>query len=1047
MATNLLLTPSRTRLFLVLFLGVFTFQGLLAQIGPRNMEYLNRGLVAVEATDYVFLSWRTLVTDSVGVEFNLYRDGNMLNATPITDVSNYVDSTGTTESIYYLETVLAGSDTSISTPVTVWRDGYHSIPTQTPAGYTISDASTADLDGDGELEFVVEMVGSSRDNSQSGVTDPVELHAYRMNGELLWSINLGINIRAGEHYTQLMVYDLNSDGKAEVAVKTAPGTTDGLGNFLSKGPAANDDDAADYRNSGGYILSGPEYLTVFEGTTGKEISTVYYIPSRHPDTENPTSGQLNSIWGDGYGNRVDRFLAAVAYFDETPSLVMCRGYYTRTALTAYDFDGDSLVVRWMFDTYGDATLNAYRGQGAHSLSVGDADGDGKDEIMYGAMAVDDDGSPMYSTLYNHGDATHYSDLVPSNPGLEFYMPSETAGWVHDGVTNPAIHVRASGTGTILWEIPGEGDIGRAMTADLTPDYPGYEFWSAGGFGPYSSDGQLISGPRPSMNFGIWWDGDLSRELLDDTHIDKWYATGTQRIFDAIGTTSNNGTKAVPSLSGDVLGDWREEVILPAADERSLRIYTTVDPTEYGFFTLLQDPQYRLALTWQNVAYNQPPHPGFFLGNGMTEQPAVAMAFTAPQPSVSIQNPTNGVELNLGEDLNVTIQATALADTNESVILILDGTAIDTVEGAPYYALVTGLTPGPHMLEASAFGSDGQAIQSAPVMFDVDFGFPKITLTSPVGGTNFTGTDLIPYAADANDYNGEIDSVIFYLDDVAIATDTAAPYEFMLDNPGLGIYEAKAHAYDNDGNATWSDSVEFNVGIPTIVQENETGWCGFMGGSGTIDSNHAGYTGSGFANTENVLGSGLDYAVEIAEAGEYLMEWRYASTSSRSADIVMDDTVVLASVAFEATGDWTIWERDGAVVNLPTGLHKITLESTNSNGLNNIDYMNIMSLEAATPAAAGDCENLVNSIGDVEEAQPIIYPNPTSRTLYVQFPYTGDPIDQVAVYQMNGQLLMLDKDLATYNARLDLPELANGIYVIRVQSNSRVYTQRFQVVTP
>ncbi|MEZ4852590.1 MAG: hypothetical protein R3B93_29220 [Bacteroidia bacterium] len=401
-----------------------------------------------------------MATDTSGVEFNLYRDGALINSSPITGISNYIDSSGTSESLYYLETMIAGVDTSISTPVKVWNDGYLTIPTQTPAGYSLNDASMADLDGDGELEIVVKLEGASRDNSQSGYTDPVFLHAYRLNGEFLWSIDLGVNIRAGAHYTQFLVHDLNGDGKAEVACKTAPGTKDGTGTFLSTGPAANDDDSQDYRNSSGYILSGPEYLTVFEGISGTEISTVDYLPPRHPSTQSPSGAQINAIWGDNYGNRVDRFLAGVAYFEETASLVMCRGYYTRTALTAYDFDGDTLSVRWTFDTYGNSSLSDYTGQGAHSLSIGDADGDGKDEIMYGAMAIDDDGSPMYSTTFGHGDATHFSDLIPSNPGLEFFMPHESAGSTHNGITNPVLHVRDAATGNILWEIPGSGDIGR-----------------------------------------------------------------------------------------------------------------------------------------------------------------------------------------------------------------------------------------------------------------------------------------------------------------------------------------------------------------------------------------------------------------------------------------------------------------------------------------------------------------------------------------------------------------------------------------------------------
>ncbi|HER08331.1 MAG TPA: rhamnogalacturonan lyase, partial [Bacteroides sp.] len=579
--------------------------------GQRNMEYLTRGLVAVKTTDHVFVSWRIFATDPDTVAFNIYRNDTLVNQEPISGVSNYRDSSGTTAGVYALETLMGTDPVAVSIPVTVWSTNYLTIPLQTPAGYTPNDASVGDLDGDGELEIIVKMEGATRDNSQSGYTDPVYLHAYKMNGTLLWSINLGINIRGGAHYTQFMVYDLDSDGRAEVACKTAPGTRDGAGSFLGMGPAADDDDAADYRNSSGYILDGPEYLTVFDGLTGSELSTVNYIPHR-------SDPYPLSTWGDTYGNRVDRFLACVAYFDSIPSLVMCRGYYDRTALTAWDFKDFQLEMRWAFDTQDDqAALRQYEGQGSHGIAVGDVDLDGKDEIMYGAMAFDDDGSPLYNTRFGHGDASHLSDLIPDRPGQEFYMPHESAGSTVDGMTIPGISVRDAATGEIIWSKASTGDIGRGLTADISAAHAGNEYWASSGLGVYSSQGNQITGSIPSINFASWWDGDLLRELLDGTSITKWNAGN---LLVGVGCASNNGTKSTPALSGDILGDWREEVIWRTSDNQALRVYTTTVPTGHGLYTLLQDPQYRLALAWQNVAYNQPPHPGFFLGHGMPEPP-------------------------------------------------------------------------------------------------------------------------------------------------------------------------------------------------------------------------------------------------------------------------------------------------------------------------------------------------------------------------------------------------------------------------------------------
>ena len=379
----------RVSIYTLLFIMV----GVQAFSQQRLMEKLNRGLVAVESEDGVFLSWRKFALDPDTVKFNVYRNATLVNPAPVEGVSNYLDEAGTLDSYYYIEVLLDGEVIEISEPAVVWANGYKDIPLQTPQGYSPNDASVADLDGDGEFEIIVKMQNNTKDNSQSGYTDPVYLHAYEMNGTLLWSIDLGINIRAGAHYTQFMVYDLNGDGLAEVACKTAPGTKDGAGNYLSDGIAANDDDLADYRNSNGYILEGPEYLTLFDGKTGAEVSTVEYVPVR---------GNVGD-WGDTYGNRVDRFLACVAYFDALPSLVMARGYYTRTVLAAWDYVDGELVQRWVFDTDDDLTgadgnpYDLYTGQGAHSLSVGDVDNDGLDEIVYGAMTVDHDGTGLYTT--------------------------------------------------------------------------------------------------------------------------------------------------------------------------------------------------------------------------------------------------------------------------------------------------------------------------------------------------------------------------------------------------------------------------------------------------------------------------------------------------------------------------------------------------------------------------------------------------------------------------------------------------------------------------
>lgn len=600
---------------------------------PHQMEKLGRGVVAVRQSEsQVYIGWRLFGNDSPELAFNVYRaaEGNApvrLNDAPLTATTDFIDRQAPqTQALEYTVRPIVNGVEQVASAAFLLRANtpvrpYLEVPLQTLPSHTPNDATVGDLDGDGEYELVLKQEMTPRDNSQSGVTGETKLEAYKLDGTLLWRINLGRNIREGAHYTQFLVYDLDGDGKAEVACKTADGTVDGKGQMIGEA-------SADYRNEAGYVLSGPEYLTIFDGLTGAALATVPYIPPR---------GNV-SDWGDNYGNRVDRFLACVAYLDGVrPSLVLARGYYTRAVLTAWNWRNGQLTERWVFDTRdGNPEHRKYEGQGNHNLSVGDVDGDGRDEIMYGACAIDDDGKGLFVTGLGHGDALHMSDMDPDRPGLEVFQPHET----------PALYglngseFRDARTGALIFGISGENaDVGRGVAFDIDPRYRGYEMWAARG-GLYSCKGELITTRRPGqMNFGVWWDADPLRELLDNITISKWNWTtsAATTLLSATGAASNNGTKATPALSADILGDWREEVILRAADNQSLRIYTTTIPAANRMYTLMHDRQYRLAIAWQNVGYNQPPHPGFYVGDGMSAPP-VPRFYIEPLRTIPARGP-------------------------------------------------------------------------------------------------------------------------------------------------------------------------------------------------------------------------------------------------------------------------------------------------------------------------------------------------------------------------------------------------------------------------
>ncbi|WP_314426368.1 rhamnogalacturonan lyase [uncultured Microbacterium sp.] len=740
-----------------------------------HLEALDRGLVAVSTADGVFLSWRLLATEVTGstatglagADFAVYRDGTKIAT--VTDSTNFADADGTAASQYSVTPIVNGVEltASASASVTAWAEGHHDLPLQKPADgvtpkgeaytYSANDVSVGDVDGDGQYEYVVKWDPSnSKDVSQRGYTGPVYLDTYELDGTLLNRLDLGVNIRAGAHYTQFLVYDFNGDGRSETMLKTAPGTksvryaADGsvaqeayitLPKGDRKAGYSNDDDyrlsAADYeqhlvemflgwsdreevmsgqwpatleeawgmpvtheyplspeaaqelattfidvyapsrsarnllREFEGFIVDGPEYLTVFDSATGEELQTIPYPTERGDD---------GLLWGDYAmsriepANRVDRFLAGVGYLDgQHPSAVFARGYYTRTTVAAFDWDGKRLTQRWDVDSghvpmtnpfndspHGrdgtDPEFGTITTQGDHSLSFADVDGDGRQELVYGAATIDDDGSLLYSSFdvlpegsadpgasvrLGHGDAMHVADIDPTRPGLEIWT-------AHEGATSAPYGsvMRDAATGESLFGAYSGRDTGRAMIGDVRPDVPGMEVWSSmpggtEGSGLLSATGEALQPQTPGTNMSIRWAGDLTTQLVNGSGvqtptIDDW-TRGT--VLTASGTLTNNGTKGNPSLVADVLGDWREELLVRTTDSTALRFFTTTEPTAHKLTTLMHDVQYRVETARQQTTYNQPAYTSYYLASDIdwAEVPVLTAPVT-PRPPTFTDKP-------------------------------------------------------------------------------------------------------------------------------------------------------------------------------------------------------------------------------------------------------------------------------------------------------------------------------------------------------------------------------------------------------------------------
>jgi len=641
--------------------------------GQRVMEKLDRGVVAVKAANGNFVSWRVLGEESADVKYNLYRDGRLVNSQPLT-VSNYTDASGSTTSKYTVKTVIDGVEKETSkaginfgkeyleikiAPVPSNADG-----SDISAQYEPNDATVADLDGDGQMEILLKLRNNTFHHSgyPMNSTDFDIIQIYRLDGTLMWWIDCGRNmVDFQSNEINIAAYDWDLDGKAECVMRAADGTTihkaDGT-KYVVGDPNVNT--LGDVQGSGGaekFTHSGAEYLLYMEGATGNVYQNITYPLARLE----PGETDLNKAWGDGYGHRSTKHFFGAPYLDgRKPSIFLARGIYTRHKMIAYDVEPSThkLVERWRWNC--NTPGSPWYGQGYHNYCIGDVDWDGRDEIVFGSMVIDDTGRGLSTTGLGHGDSQHLGDFNPYIYGQEFVACNED---------NPNNNYRDATTSKIYYRTTAGSDDGRAIAGNFTNQFPGAQFTTSHDSERLIStviNGRLAgsTGANIAQNFRVYWDGDLLDETFNGAQVRNSmgciYKYGVGVIKQFTGTLTNNDTKSTPCFQGDFLGDWREEIILRADDNRSIRIYSTTIPTEHRIYTLLHDPQYRNALVWQMNGYNQCPHPSFFLG----ELEGITMA--PPSPTM-----TGRVAL----DNNGTI---SISNNGKDVVFVTTGDAKATV---------------------------------------------------------------------------------------------------------------------------------------------------------------------------------------------------------------------------------------------------------------------------------------------------------------------------------------------------------------------------------
>ena len=944
--------------------------------GKNVVEYLDRGINAVNTGSGMMVSWRFLANDPDDAVFKLYRDNDLIYTSESGKATCYLDKSGNANSSYRVDTLsgntVVSSESCDLISGNAWLDIPLDIPKagKTPAGddytYTAGDCSVGDVDGDGTYEIFLKWdPTNAKDNSNWGYSGNVYIDCYRLTGEKLWRIDLGRNIRAGAHYTQFLVADFDCDGKAEMTCKTGDGTIDGKGKVIGDG-------SKDHRNQGGHILTGPEYYTLFDGETGAALDTVNY--------EYPRGEVSKKTWGDDYGNRCERYLGAVMYCDGVhPSAVSVRGYYTRMTAVAYDVVDKKLVKRWGYDTGYDASKPGYA-NGNHNCMPADVDGDGKQELVLGATCIDDNGSVLWCNRKGHGDAMHLTDFIPERPGQELWV-------CHEHVPYGVSLIDAK-TGEDIFHFDGDKDTGRCAAGNVYAGNPGSEFWGARpAKTTLDQNGNKVSISPNSMNSLIYWDGDLERELMDNITITKvnpkaqW---GFDILLEAKGCASCNSTKATPCLSADIIGDWREELVLKTHDSKYLRVYCTPYQTDVRLTTLMHDVQYRTQVAGEQTGYNQPPHASFFLGTGydLPERPAVTVL--------------SGTEFTISDGKyikNLTVNDKANRN-NWSIQSGLDNGSVIFGDRTFSFTSVPDMLKGAEFIRSACDSkkfTGNEASFTAGEDISVFVGLDSRVENIPSWLGDWTKTDMtmtdngnpvVTYVVYKKDVKkgaevtlGElnINQAVNY---VVMAAEPAPAY--VTDDDGGFIYgdldydgcvsvfdmvlmrqelvndsldrRTKRRAdLDADGKVTIADAVQLQSfllkGSSFSATEEKRMFVyasDQLYSEGIEENYNEGFRDKAYVNLDNKIGSNIEWKINAPIDGNYLCTFGIAngSADNRKMKIEVNGQADYWVQDFLTTGGWNIWQERGIVLPLKKGENTIKMTSDTVQGGPNLDYLHI-----------------------------------------------------------------------------------------------------------